>query len=325
MLAPHRGGMRKSPDFKVLPLRVLKVTLMEKQTLANYRKAGEITAEVQALARQKLKVGTNLFEFAEEIEQAIHKKGGTPAFPINLSANNVAAHYTPAFESLDAAAENDVIKVDIGVHVKGFIADSAVTIDFSEKHTAMVKAAQLALENAVKKVKVGCLTGEIGKEVEATLKAAGFTPIENLSGHGVGEYDAHTEPSVPNIDNKAAAEIEEGMAFAIEPFATDGKGHVREGAQAEIFQIKEKRPVRGAEARKILEFVDENYSTLPFAERWIQREMKLPDFARKVGMRELMQKGCIMAFPLLKEEEGKIVTQAETTLVVDGNKVIRLL
>ncbi len=298
---------------------------MEKKALANYKKAGEITAECQALARQKLKVGTNLFGFAEEIEAAIKKKGGAPAFPINLSRNNVAAHYTPEFESKDAAGPEDVIKVDIGVHVGGCIADSALTIDFSGKHADMVKAAEQALENAVKKVKVGCLTGEIGREVEATLKAAGFRPIENLSGHGVGEYDAHTEPSIPNIDNNAATEIEDGIAFAIEPFATDGKGHVHEGSQAEIFQVKEKRPVRGAEARKILEFADENYSALPFAERWIQRGMKLTDFARKIGMRELLQKGCIMAFPLLKEEEGKTVTQAETTLVISVGKVIRLL
>ncbi len=301
------------------------MTSLEKQAIANYKKAGEITAGAQALAKQKLKVGTNLFEFAEEIEAAIRKKGGQPAFPINLSRNNVAAHYTPAFESEDAASENDVIKVDIGVHVDGFIADSASTIDFSGRHGAMVNAAEDALEKAVGLVKVGLEVGRIGKEVEATLKAAGFRPIENLSGHGVGVYDAHTPPSIPNIDNKASTIIEDGVAFAIEPFATDGKGYVREGSQAEIFQIKEKRPVRGQEARKILEFVEQNYKTLPFAERWVQRELKMTDFARKVGMRELMQKGCIMAFPLLKEEEGKTVTQAETTLVMHEGKVIHLL
>ena len=298
---------------------------LEKHALTCYKKAGEITAECQELARKKLKVGTNLFGFAEEIEAAIRKKGGAPAFPINLSRNNMAAHYTPEVESKDTVEGQDVIKVDIGVHVEGFIADSAFTVDFSGKATTMVKAAQEALENAVKKVKVGCLTGEIGKEIEATLKAAGFRPIENLSGHGVGEYDAHTAPTIPNIDNKSRTLIEEGMAFAIEPFATDGQGHVCEGPQAEIFQIKEKRPVRSADARKILEFVEENYSTLPFAERWIQRELEMSDFSRKVAMREMMSKGCIMAFPLLKEEEGKTVTQAETTLLISDGKVIRLL
>src|SRR3989344_3749227 len=278
---------------------------MDKEKIANYKKAGEITAEVQELAAKKLKVGANLFEFAEEIEGAIKKKGGFPAFPINLSRNHVAAHYTPAFESKDEVAQEDVIKVDIGVHVEGFIADSARTIDFSGKHTKMVKAAQAALEKAVSLVKEGLVIGEMG--------------------HGVEEYDAHTAPTIPNVGSKDSRELENDMAFAIEPFATDGKGFVREGTQAEIFQLLDKKPVRSADARKILDFVDENYDKLPFAERWLQRELKLSEFGRKVAMRELMQKKCIMAFPLLKEEEGKTVTQAETTLLLNEGKVIRLL
>ncbi|HLC92111.1 MAG TPA: type II methionyl aminopeptidase [archaeon] len=298
---------------------------MDKEKIANYKKAGEITAEVQELAAKKLKVGANLFEFAEEIEGAIKKKGGFPAFPINLSRNHVAAHYTPAFESKDEVAQEDVIKVDIGVHVEGFIADSARTIDFSGKHTKMVKAAQAALEKAVSLVKEGLVIGEMGQAVEDTIKAAGFNPIQNLSGHGVDEYDAHTAPTIPNVGSKDSRELENDMAFAIEPFATDGKGFVREGTQAEIFQLLDKKPVRSADARKILDFVDENYDKLPFAERWLQRELKLSEFGRKVAMRELMQKKCIMAFPLLKEEEGKTVTQAETTLLLNEGKVIRLL
>ncbi len=298
---------------------------MDKETVAKYKKAGEITAEVQGLAAKNLKVGTNLFEFAEEIEAAIKKKGGECAFPINLSRNHVAAHYTPAFESKDAVEENDVIKVDIGVHVDGFIADSATTIDFSGKHTQMVKASEEALEIAVALVKEGVAVGEIGKAIEVAIRAGGFQPIQNLSGHGVDEYDAHTAPTIPNIGSNDSRELEDGMAFAIEPFATDGTGFVHEGAQAEIFQLLEKKPVRSAEARKILDFVDENYSKLPFAERWLQRELKLSEFGRKVAMRELMQKKCIMAFPLLKEEEGKTVTQAETTLLLSDGKVIRLL
>ena len=298
---------------------------MDKDIIAKYKKSGEITKEAQELAAKKLKVGTNLFEFAEEIEGAIIKLGGAPAFPINLSRNHVAAHYTPAFESKDLVEENDVIKVDIGVHVDGYIADSARTIDFSGKHEKMVKASEDALEAAVALVKEGTAVGEMGKAIEGSIRGAGFSPIQNLSGHGVGEYDAHTPPTIPNVGSKDMRELEDGMAFAIEPFATDGKGLVREGTQAEIFQLLEKKPMRSPEARKIIEFVDEEYSNLPFAERWLQRELKISDFGRKIAIRELMQKKCIMAFPLLKEEEGKTVTQAETTLILHEGKVIRLL
>ncbi|MEK6957636.1 MAG: type II methionyl aminopeptidase [archaeon] len=298
---------------------------MDKKTVENYRKAGEITKEMQEFSAKKLKEGANLYEFAEHIESEIRKKGGAPAFPINLSMNNVAAHYTPSFESADVLLEGAVIKVDIGVHVNGFIADSAFTIDFSGKHKEMVETTEQALEEAVKMFKEGVSVGALGKKIESTLRAKGFRPIQNLSGHGVSEYDAHVGPSIPNIANNDSREIEEGMAIAIEPFATDGEGFVREGSQAEIFQVAEKVPVRGMEARKILAFVEDNYSKLPFAERWLQRNLKMSDFARKIGMRELMQKKCIMAFPLLKEEEGKTVCQAETTLLAHEGKVIRLL
>src|SRR3989344_8488566 len=277
-----------------------KVAFMDKETVAKYKKAGEITKECQELSAKKLKPGMNLFEFAEEIEAAMVKKGGAPAFPINLSRNHVAAHYTPAFESEDVAGDGDLIKVDIGVHVDGFIADSASTIDFSGKHGAMVKASQDALEKAVSMAKEGVAVGEIGAAVEGAIRGAGFRPIQNLSGHGVDEYDAHTQPTIPNIGSKDSRELEEGMAFAIEPFATDGIGLVHEGSQAEIFQLVKKSPVRSAEARKILEFVDENYSNLPFAERWLQRELKISEFGRKVAMKELKLRKCIRAFPLLK-------------------------
>ena len=299
---------------------------MEKDVIANYKKAGEITKEMQELAQKKLKIGTNLFEFAQELEDAIRKKGAEPAFPINLSRNNVAAHYTPAFESKDIVEENDVFKVDIGVHVNGYIADSARTIDFSKKYLSMVKASEDALEAAVKLVKEGMVVGEIGAEIEQTIRKAGFSPIQNLSGHGVGEYDAHTEPTIPNVGSKDSRKLVDGMAIAIEPFATNGRGFVREGNQAEIFQLIKKMPVRNAATRKIVDFIEEQYSNLPFAERWIQQGLEgISEFDRKIGLRELMQKKCIMAFPLLKEEEGKTVTQAETTLVLNEGKVIRLL
>jgi len=299
--------------------------VLEKDIVAKYKKAGEITKECQELAVKKLKVGTNLYDFCEGLEAAIVKKGGQPAFPINLSSNHVAAHYTPGFESKDALEENAVVKVDIGVHVDGYIADSAVTLDFSGKHGKMVKASADALERAIETAKEGAAVGMIGGEIEKVIRDAGFKPIANLSGHGVGEYDAHTDPTIPNVGSKDSRLIEDGMAIAIEPFATNGKGFVREGTQAEIFQLLEKRPVRSMEARRLLDFLDENYSKLPFAERWVQRELKMGEFARKVAFRELIGRKCIMAFPLLKEEDGAIVAQAETTLLFNEGKVIRLL
>ncbi len=298
---------------------------MDKQTVSDYKKAGEIAKEMQEYAKKNLKVNTNLYDFAEKIEAEMKKKGGAPAFPINLSDKNVAAHYTPSFESEDIVEEDSIIKVDIGVHVNGFIADSAFTIDFSGKYSEMVKASEEALEEAIKLFKEGAHVGKLGEAIESKIKSKGFMPIQNLSGHGVDEYDAHVAPNIPNVGTNDSRILEDGMAIAIEPFATNGKGFVHEGSQAEIFQVEETTPLRNKEARKILEHITEKYSTLPFAERWIQRDLELSEFARKVGFRELMLKKCISAFPLLKEEENKIVTQTETTLLLNEGKVIRLL
>jgi len=298
---------------------------MEKHEKDCYIKAGGIAKETQDYARKHLKEGINLFEFAEKAEDYIQKKGGFPAFPINLSQNNVAAHYTPSFESEDLVLEGSVIKVDIGVHVDGFIADSAFTIDFSGKHSKLVEASENALEAAAKMVKEKAVLGEIGEAIEEAIRANGSKSVENLSGHGVMAFDAHTFPTVPNVANNDPKELEDGMAIAIEPFSTNGEGFVRDGNQAEIFELNEKKPIRGLEARKLLEFIDENYKGLPFAERWVQRDLKMSNFARKVGMRELLAKKCIGAHPLLKEEEGAIVAQTETTFLLNEGKVIRLL
>jgi len=297
---------------------------MDKKIISDYKKAGEIAEEIQALAKKKLKIGTNLYSFAEEMEKAIITKGGFPAFPINLSRNNSAAHYTPSFESEEEANE-DVIKVDVGVHVNGYIADCAQTIDLSGKYSDMVTASKDALENAIKLVKEGALLGKIGATIEETIKAKGFNSVQNLSGHGVDYFDAHVSPTIPNVGSGDSRKLEDGIAIAIEPFATNGRGFVKEGGQAEIFQLEEKKPLRSKEARKIFDFIEEEYSTLPFAERWLHRELDMSEFSKKVGLRELMQKQCVKVFPELNEEQGKIVTQAETTLLLTEGKVIRLL
>ncbi|MEM4256764.1 MAG: type II methionyl aminopeptidase [Candidatus Diapherotrites archaeon] len=298
---------------------------MQKADLDNYLKAGQIAKELLDYASKNLKVGSNLFEFAEKAEAEIVKKGGKPAFPINLSRNSEAAHYTPAFESSDVVQENDVIKVDVGVSVNGFIADTAKTIDFSDEFGEMIKANEEALERAVSIIKEGTKISSIGETIELTIKSKGFNPVVNLTGHGLAKNDAHTQPTIPNVKTRDEKVISGNMAFAVEPFVTNGKGHVSESARVEIFQVLEVKGVRDNNARKILSYANENYGKLPFAERWIARDLGISEFARRIALRELLQRQCIMSYPVLKEQEGCIVTQAETTLVVFESKVFRLV
>lgn len=300
---------------------------MDKEAAENYIKAGEILQKVLRNARKSIKPGQKLLEIAEKIEKDIESLGNEegvearPAFPANLSINNNAAHYTPSAGDETELGENDVLKVDAGVHVDGYIADAAFTIDFSGEFTKMVEASEKALENAVAIVKVGAELREIGKAVQETVKGYGFNVVQNLSGHGLGKFNAHSPPTVPSIENRDTRKIEDGMAFAIEPFVTDGVGFVKEGVQSEIFQLERAVQTRNMDARKIIEFVSDNYDGLPFAERWIDKELGLSDFKRKVAMKELLIKKVIRAYPILKEEKNKTVTQSETSILVYDGEV----
>src|SRR3989344_981620 len=303
------------------------LNIMEEKEVKNYIKAGKILSGVKENAQKSIKLGQKLLDIASKIEAEIADIGGKPAFPVNLSLNNNAAHYTPSIEDLTAISENDVLKVDIGVHVDGYIADCAFTLDFTGKYGKLVEAAEKALENAVALVKPGIELRAIGGEIEKTISSYGFKPISNLSGHGLEQYTQHAEPSIPNTSNNDARKLEDECAFAIEPFATTGSGIVREAVQTEIFALEEERPVRNQHARKLLEFIAEEYETLPFAERWIaeNKKLKFGEFERKVALRELMQNGIIRAFPILHDEKNSFVAQAETSVILHEGQVIRLV
>ena len=294
---------------------------MDQKEKEKYIKAGEILKKVQELAKKEAKKGLKYLDLAEKIETEIANLEGKPAFPVNLSNKNIAAHYTPSTEDETVIEADDLLKVDIGVHVDGFIADAAFTIDFSGKNSKLVEASEKALAAAVKVIDVGVEIQEIGKAIEETITGYGFKPVKNLSGHGLLPFMSHAPPSIPNTSGRDDRIIEEDMAIAIEPFATDGEGWVKESQQSEIFELDEPKPVRSMTGRKILEQVGKEYLTLPFAERWLKEAA----FQRKTALRELMLKKCIKAFPVLKEEDDKLVSQAETTVIFDGKEKIILV
>lgn len=297
---------------------------MEKKVLEKYIKAGKIASAIRKKAGKEVKEGQKILEVCERIEKEIFDQEGKPAFPVNFSRNNEAAHYTASINDSSVVGEKDVIKIDIGVHIDGYIADCAITVDLSEEFGKMTESSEKALENALSLVKVGRRIGEIGEEIEKTIKGFGFEPVRNLSGHGLQEYEAHAFPIIPNHANKDTKELEEDMAFAIEPFSTNGKGLIRESSQTEIYSLNKIVAVRSLIGRKILQEA-EKFKGLPFAERWINERIKMSEFERKIAFRELMQKEALATYPVLREEKGMTVTQAETSIVLDGEKPIVLV
>ncbi|WP_115862554.1 type II methionyl aminopeptidase [Halorussus litoreus] len=282
-----------------------------------YREAGDILSTVMNEASERVEVGASQLEVAEFAEERIRELGGECAFPVNISVDEEASHATPARDD-DTEFGEEMVCLDVGVHVDGWIADAATTIDLTDTPD-LVAAAEEALDAAVDTIAAGVHTGEVGRAIEDAVRGRGYTPILNLSGHGVDQYDAHTGPSVPNRGVDTGIELEVGDVLAVEPFATTGQGKVGEGNDAQIYELSGSggRSVRNRQARQLLEDIEADFGQLPFAVRW------LDDDRAEMLLRRLERQGVVEGHPVLKEDDGVLVSQAEHTLIVteDGCEV----
>jgi len=288
--------------------------------LESYIKAGEIAKKTTEFAKKLIKPGMSLLEIAKKIEEEIVKLGGEIGFPVNLSIDDVAAHYHPTIEETRKA--EGLLKVDIGVSVNGYIADTAFSLDLTEdkKYKELIEASENALSSALELLEKDPTLHEIGQAIQKEIEKKGFSPIVNLSGHELGQYKVHAGITIPNCGNNNQNKIEPG-AYAIEPFATTGEGKVYDGVSSNIFSITDYKTPRGQTARKILEYVWNKYKTLPFSLREIQE--KFGALAR-LGIKELEQSGIVHNFPQLVERARKPVSQAEHSFIKtpDGKIIV---
>ncbi|ADC66601.1 methionine aminopeptidase, type II [Ferroglobus placidus DSM 10642] len=283
--------------------------------IEKHEKAGEILRKVREEVKEKVKPGVKLLEVAEFVENRIRELGAEPAFPCNISINSDAAHCTPKKNDERTFKEGDLVKIDIGAHVDGYIADTAFTIDLGDNED-LVKAAEEALKRAIEVVEAGVSTSEIGRVIEETVKEFGFKPVINLTGHGFLPYVAHAPPTIYNYGIEKGVKLEEGTVIAIEPFVTDGVGKVAERSEVEIYSLLKQKPVRGRIEREILKEI-EKYKTLPFAKRWLTK-------APEIILAKLVREKILRSYPVLTEISGGLVSQAEHTVVVEegGARII---
>ncbi len=246
---------------------------VDNELFKKYMKAGEIAAFVREESKKFIKPGVLLIDIAEKIESLIKKKGGGIAFPVNLSLNDIAAHYTPIKNDETIFTDKDILKVDIGVHIDGYVGDTAYTISFNKDYKELIKASETALSNAIKIIRPGTKLSEIGSVIEETINSFGFKPIRNLTGHGLERYNIHADPQVPNIASAPEYILQENEVIAIEPFATDGAGMVKESGTAMIFTCIT-GPARNPDARIIMNF-SEKFNGLPIAERWLPIDSRI--------------------------------------------------
>ncbi len=288
---------------------------MDEQTLQKYKKAGEIAKKIREYAKEFIKADMKLVDIAEKIHKKIHELGGEPAFPVNLSMNDVAAHYHPLKD--DETKASGLLKVDIGVHVDGHIADTAVSIDLTpdKKHRKLIEAAELALENALKILAKNPTMHELGDVIQKTISSKGFSPVVNLSGHSIEEYEIHAGLTIPNYGNNNLQTLKPGV-YAVEPFATYGEGKIYEGKSGNIYSVVKKKNVRSPTARKILEYVSETYKTLPFSSTEIHERFGA---LSRLAIQELEREGILQSHNQLIEKSHQAVAQAEHTFIKTEN------
>jgi len=284
------------------------------EDIENWRKAGKVAAEALKYGGGLIKKGSSLLTVSDQIEKKIIDLGGKMAFPAQISCDHIAAHYCAEPDD-KTVFEDQLACLDVGVEVEGAIGDNALTVDLSGKHTELVKASREALNNAIKIIQIGTPLGEIGKTIQETISSYGFSPIKNLSGHGLDYYNIHTRPTIPNFDTGDKTKLEKGMVIAVEPFATTGAGMIYELERANIFALVNPKPVRSPFAREILKFITQNYKTLPFTTRWLSKKFGLGK--TNFALRELLKNEIIKQFPPLPEKNKGMVSQAEHTLLID--------
>lgn len=284
--------------------------------MEDWIKAGNIARDVLKYAVKISQPGTKILKIADLIETKIFELGGKPAFPVNLSLNHIAAHYTPSKNDEKVFEENDLMKIDVGVHVNGAIGDSALTVGSDKK---LIKVSEEALKSAIKVIVPGVELREIGLAINEVAESYELNTIKNLSGHGLNRFIVHDRPSIPNYDNGDKNVLKEGQIIAIEPFITGGVGAVVEGGPSNIYKLNKIKPIRHPIARKIMGLVKNEYNTLPFAKRWIEKSVIGVD----LGISILVREGVLHSYNQLPEKSKHNVAQAEHTLIVnDKVKII---
>ena len=283
--------------------------------LEDYLKAGSIAGEVRENVRKTDWIGSTLAEICDYVESEIIKRGAKCAFPVNTSLNEIAAHYTAEPNDPKTVSDTDLVKIDLGAQINGYIADTAVTVNYDPQYDQMVQAAEDALQNAMSMIKDGVKSKDVGRTIQKNIQDMGFKPIANLSGHSLDQYTIHAGKTVPNMWTIGSFSFSENEAYACEPFVTtkNALGFVRNGKIKNIFALVSRKKTKDGEADKLTDYIWNNFNMLPFALRWLLKEWEEKEARRLLEI--LVKKKVVHAYAILVEANGKTVAQAEHTFI----------
>lgn len=298
--------------------------LYDKEELQKFRLSGKILRETREQMRTQVYENMPVIDICEKVEGLIRAKGGKPAFPCNVSINEVTAHYTSPPGDKLTVPESSTVKVDLGVQVDGYVTDTAFTVSFNPEGRSMGNTAEQALKTALENIHGDMALGKIGSLIENAIRNRGFKPISNLTGHSVGRYLIHAGTSIPNVAQVSLGKVRSGEIYAIEPFVTlpEAEGRVDDSPQKTIYRLLRAKSVKSEATKKLLNHIEANFRTLPFAERWLIGVV--PKEQHQAAFKELLMSKSIMSYPVFVEVSKKPVAQAEHTLLLndDGCEVL---
>jgi len=286
------------------------------EEIEKFRLSGKVLCKAREELKGYVKENMQVIDVCEKAETLIREKGGIPAFPCNVSINEVAAHYTSPPEDKSVIPTGSTVKIDMGVQIDGYVTDTAFTVSFNTEGKNMTTAAEHALKAVIEKIHNNMSIGRIGGIIETAIKNHGFKPISNLTGHSVGRYLIHAGTSIPNVATVSTNKVHTGEVFAVEPFVTqpDAIARVDDSPQNTIFRLVRAKSVKTVYAKQMLKHIETNFRTLPFAERWLIGVV--PQSQHVEAFRELLKQRIVTSYPVFIEASKKPVAQAEQTLLI---------
>ncbi|KAJ5364014.1 Methionine aminopeptidase [Penicillium cataractarum] len=315
--------------------------------LNDYRKAAEVHRQVRRWTQETARPGKTLTEIAEGIDDGVRalldNDGLAPGaglvsglgFPTGLALNNCVAHYTPNPGQKEIVLQSsDVMKVDFGVHINGWIVDSAFTMSFDPTYdnllAAVKESTNTGIKNAGIDVRISDVSAAIQEvmesyEVEINGKTYPVKPVRNLSGHNIKQYQIHGGKSIPFVKTKDQTKMEEGEIFACETFGSTGRGSIIDGPGVYGYGKDPFAPKRFtshlASARSLYQKINENFGTLVFCRRYLER---LGVERYLAGMNNLVSQGVVEMYPPLMDIEGSYSAQFEHTFLLreSGKEII---
>ncbi|KAG6709672.1 hypothetical protein I3842_06G144900 [Carya illinoinensis] len=304
---------------------------LEKPLYNSVHRAAEVHRQVRKYIKGILKPGMLMTDLCETLENTVRKlisENGLQAgiaFPTGCSLNWVAAHWTPNTGDKTVLHYDDVMKLDFGTHIDGYIVDSAFTVAFNPMFDPLLEASREATNTGIKECGIDVRLCDVGAaiqevmesyEVEINGKVYQVKSIRNLNGHSIGRYQIHAGKSVPIVKEGEQTKMEEGEFFAIETFASTGKGYVREDLECSHYMKDFEAvhiPLRLARAKQLLATINKNFSTLAFCRRYLDR---LGETKYLMALKNLCDTGILQPCPPLCDVKGSYVSQFEHTILL---------